>query len=45
MEDAESCGVDFSDESGAWHIAEWDDVMWGLTEPPKPTIDLWRVAP
>jgi hypothetical protein len=28
-----------------WYVAEWDDVFWTVTEPPKPTIDLWRVAP
>jgi hypothetical protein len=32
-----------------WHVAEWDDVMWGMTQPhPEGTTarpDLRRVAP
>jgi hypothetical protein len=29
-----------------WHVAEWDDVYWTVTNPPdRATPDLWRVAP
>jgi hypothetical protein len=41
-----SRGPSADQQGDGWHVAEWDDVYWTVTNPPdRATPDLRRVAP